>query len=171
MEYSHNSPEPTGVLTDGTQQASDQVEIVESSQMTELAPVITSLRGLMSTNSKATGGQAVTSLLSGITSRLEKDLELCKQRNDNNEIYIKSLNEEMTDLKVDKAVLQEKVETSTSTRHIRNISITIGTAMMTFSPTFFNTEKFYWVGIVSVAIGFVLVIVGWLNIGQKGGKK
>jgi len=170
MTYPEEIPKPIDSGSDGSQSSGGpSPALVESNQLREL-PIAHAIQGIAASNSRAFGGEVASALIAGATSQLASELQCSK----NEILKLQGKNERLTqnisEISVENAVLNERLTASHSTRHLRNFGIAAGTTLVTVSFALFDTEQFKSYGYAAVAIGALLVLAGWFIPVRGGGK-
>jgi hypothetical protein len=156
-------PKPIDSGSDGSQSAgSKSPELVAADPLREL-PIAHTIQGIAASNSRAFGGEVASALIAGVTSQLASELQYSK----NEVVKLQDKNDQLTkqisERNVENAVLNERLTASNATRHLRNFGIAAGTTLVTVSFALFDTVQFQSYGYVAVAIGVLLVMVGWFT--------
>ena len=156
-------PQPQDTGSSGTQQAaSPELSIVERGSPLHGLLITQTVEGLAATRSRSMGGEVAASLLAGSFSQLSFDLQAT--RNELKEVRedLSRKAEEFSDIKTKAAVLQERVTAHERDRHLRNLSIAVGTILIGVGIELFknNFDKF---GLIAGGMGVLLVFLGWFS--------
>ncbi|NKE70628.1 hypothetical protein [Candidatus Manganitrophus noduliformans] len=160
-------PEPTETGSAGTQQPGIEtaVSAAQESPLDGL-PIARAVEGLAATRSRSMGGEVAANLIAGSFSQLSYDLQETKQELRSTRQELERTREELSDYKTKAAVLEERVSTSFKGRHLRNLSITVGTFIIYLGIELYrnNIDKYpYILG----GLGALLVLLGWFS--KEGG--
>lgn len=77
----------------------------------------------------------------------------------------------LSDERIQKAVLSERIDAFRLTRHLKNIGIAVGTLLVGVGVHLVQSDAagaYY--GIASIIVGALLLIVGWISVPKEGGK-
>jgi len=170
MSNPENIPKPKDSGSDGSQvEDNESTELVESNQLSELSLAHT-IKGIAASNTRALGTEVTSALIAGATTQMASELQYSKSENQKLQNKIDVLNEHLSDEKVENAVLKERITSSHQHRHLRNLGIAVGTTMLTVSIPLFDSQQYQTYGYVSLAIGALLVAMGWFSPVRGGGK-
>lgn len=168
MSSQSEVPEPKDSGSDGQQVTAKENEDVPLPQSVG-QPMTDAITGLASSHSRAFGGEVASTLIAGATSQMSVELEqtrgeLAEQRKKNDQ-----LNRELSDERIKRAVLAERISSFRSTRHLKNLGIAVGTLI------FGTGVQLIWsgtheTGIAGVALGTLLLLFSWFSA-PKGGDK
>lgn len=160
-------PKPTDTGSAGTQQAGtgEIVAIAKESPFAGL-PITQRVEGLAATHSRSMGGEVAANLIAGSFSQLSYDLHTTRQELGDVRQELKQTIGELSHAKTRAAVLEERANAAERDRHPRNISITVGMALIAIGIDLYrsNFDKF---GYIIGGFGCLLVILGWVS--RKGG--
>ena len=168
MSVGREAPEPPDSGTDGLQVGVPS-EFVISQTMpvhNQLAHVI---HGLASSNTRAFGGEVSAALIAGATNQIAAELTQTKMDLAQLRTKYESLSSTLSDERIEKAILGERIEAFRSIRHQKNIGISIGTILVGIGIQMIRSEA-TWPGIGAIFIGALLLIVGWITVPKEGGK-
>lgn len=153
-------PEPTDSGADGEQQESKTVTVEVASQTP--FPIVQTVQGLAATKSRAFGNEITSALVAGVTGQLARELEESKTEvralRGANEKLTSALSESSTKT----AVLKERIVAYRANRHLGNVGILIGTALLGGSLQLYQND----LGLLAVLCGIagsILVLFGWFN--------
>lgn len=162
-------PEPIDPGSTGTQiiGTTDIVVIRQESPLHGL-PITDAVAGLTASMSNRMGGVAA-GLLTGSFAQLSLDLQEKKQELRSTSQKLEHTRDELNNYKTKTAVLEERVNANSRNKHLRNLSIFVGTLLITFGFELYrnNIERApYIVG----GLGFILLLFGWLSNGRRAEK-
>ncbi len=154
-------PKPSDSGSDGSQSIPESSsDLVPSSQLQELS-IAHTVQGIASSKSRAFGSEVTSALIAGITSQLSTELQYSKCEAVKLQGKNEQLTQQLSDELVTNAVLNERLKAFHSTKHIRNLGIAVGTALVTTSIILFDTTQFQSYGYAALGIGIVLLLAGW----------
>lgn len=160
-------PKPTDTGSAGTQQVGtgEIVTVAKESPFLGI-PITQRVEGLVATHSRRMGGEVAANLLAGISSQLSHDLQTTRQELNEMRTELKQSLGELSDTKIRAAVLEERANAAERDKHLKNLSITAGTALIGIGIELYrnNFDKF---GYIVGGFGVLLVILGWFS--RKGG--
>lgn len=160
-------PKPTETGSSGTQQAgtSELVTIAEKSPLSGL-PITQRVEGLAATHSRSMGGEVAANLIAGSFSQLSHDLQATRDELNNTRDELRQALNDLSNAKIRVAVLEERSSTAERDRHLKNLSITAGTALIGIGIELYrnNFDKF---GVIVGGLGLLLFLLGWFA--PKGG--
>lgn len=108
------------------------------------------------------GGEVAAGLLAGSFSQLSYDLEATKAELKETREELRRKTDELSDVKTRAAVLQERVTAHGRDRHLRNLSIAVGTIMIGVGIELFR-NNFDKLGYTVGGLGVLLVSLGWFS--------
>lgn len=161
-------PEPKDSGSDGSQIKSQTLGEPSSFQPVG-RPIANAVIGLANANSRAFGGEVASTLIAGVTSQMSVELdqtrqELTEQRKKNEKLAIDLSNE-----KIKSAVYSERLEAFRSTRHLKNVGVSVGTLLVgTGIQLIRSASEAY--GVACLVVGSVLVIISWASTPKVGDK-
>lgn len=160
-------PKPTDTGSAGTQQTGtgEVVAIAKVGPFVGL-PITQRVEGLVATHSKSMGGEVAANLIAGSFGQLSYDLQSTKQELSDSRRELKQVLGELSEAKTRSAVLEERASTAERDKHLKNLSITAGTALIGIGIELYrnNFDKF---GYIVGGFGLLLVVLGWFS--RKGG--
>ena len=163
-------PEPEETGSSGTQ-LTGAAEIVSPEEESPLKglPIAQRVEGLAATRSRSLGGEVAAGLIAGSFAQLSYDLQTTRQELSITREELKRSLEELSDSKIKSAVLQERVNAYKRERHLKNLIITTGTALITFGIQFIriNLDTY---GYILFFLGALLLIFGWFSKSEEGGR-
>ncbi len=167
MKVQTDIPKPEDSGSDGLQTKADAAGALIEPQPVG-RPMAKAITGLAASNSRAFGGEVASALIAGATSQMAVELdqtrhELSEQRQKNDR-----LTSDLTDEKIMSAVLAERIDSFRSSRHLKNIGISVGSLILGLGVQAIRSETFAY-GIAGVAIGIVLLAFSWAAV-PKGGQ-
>jgi hypothetical protein len=153
-------PEETG--SSGTQLiGTGEVFSIAKESPLEGLPIVQAVEGLVATRSRCFGGEVGTTLLAGSFAQLSYDLQTTKRELNNTREELKRTNGELSDYKIRVAVLQERVIAYLRERLLKNLSITIGTALVVIGMGLYRNNLKY--DYIVSGLGALLLIFGWFS--------
>lgn len=161
-------PEPEDSGSDGRQiKADTKNELIPARPL--VLSVASVVAGLAVSNSRAFGGEVAATLIAGATSQMAVELEQAKHDLATLRLKNDTLVDVLTEERIQKAIMIERIDSFRSTRHLKNIGIAIGTLLLSAGFQLIkNGADSY--GLCSIAFGFLLLLAGWLSA-PKGGDK
>lgn len=168
MKEDTKVPEPEDSGSDGTQtQANTSQSLVTSQSL--MYPIAEAITGLASSNSRVFGGEVASTLIAGAASQMATELAQTKQElaklREKNDTLTTDLSEERTQ----KAIYKERIDNYSTTRHLKNIGIAVGTLLIGVGIQLIR-NNFEAYGLASIIVGALLLVVGWISV-PKGGDK
>lgn len=160
-------PSPRDTGTSGTQQESSrEAGAIVAYNPLEGLPMTQVVGGLAATKARSMGGEVAAGLLAGCFNQVSHELDQTKEdlraiRND-----LDRTREDLSSWKQGAAVLQERVRAMTGGRHLKNLSLMSGTALISIGIEFLRNnmnELSYTIG----GLGFLLILFGWLAMGGE----
>lgn len=160
-------PKPTDTGSAGTQQPGTITALVaEPSRPLEGLPIAQRLEGLAAARPRSMGGEIAASLVAGSFTQLSNDLNETRRDLQGTQQELRSSQDALAECQVKAAVLDEKVKANSRERHLRNLSIAIGTALIGFAIelTRHNLDA---VGYVLGGVGVLLLLFGWFSVPKE----
>lgn len=163
-----NIPEPPDSGSNGKQVKADIAEGVVMLQPVgrSMANTIT---GLAATNARAFGSEITSALIAGATSQMSHELDQTRQELRDQRIKNEKLASELSNEKIKRAVLTERIDSFRSSRHLKNVSIAAGSLFFGTGVKLIDSGSTAY-GVAGVAIGTLLIIFSWSSA-PKGGEK
>lgn len=160
-------PKPTDTGSAGTQQigTGEIVPVDKESPFLRL-PITQKVEGLAATHSRSMGGEVAANLIAGSFSQLSHDLQTTRQELNETRTELRQALGELSKSEAKAAVLEERANAAERDKHLKNLSITAGTALIGIGIELYrnNFDKF---GYIVGGFGVLLVIFGWFS--RKGG--
>lgn len=160
-------PKPTDTGSSGTQQVGkDELVAVAKENPFLGLPITQRVEGLAATHSRSMGGEVAANLIAGSFSQLSHDLQTTRQELSETRTELNQTLGELSETKTRAAVLEERANAAERDKHLKNLSITAGTALIGIGIELYrnNFDKF---GYIVGGFGVLLVILGWFS--RKGG--
>lgn len=161
-------PEPEETGSSGTQGVGEIVPTVKESPLKGL-PIAQAFEGLVTTRPKSFGGEVAANLIVGAFHQYGYDLETLRREMENNRKELKQTLIELYEVKTKAAVLQERVNGYKREKHLKNLSITAGTAMIGIGIQFIRSN-FDNYGYIACILGILLLFFGWVSKSEEAGK-
>lgn len=160
-------PSPVDTGASGTQQepAKEMATIVAHSPLEGL-PIARAVEGLAATKARSMGGEVAAGLLAGCFQQISNELEQARADLRSTRGNLELVREDLSTSKQRSAVLQERVRAMASGRHLKNLSLTAGTALVGIAIEFMRNNMKD-LSFVLGGLGFLLILFGWLAIGGE----
>ncbi|MDD2914422.1 MAG: hypothetical protein PHP70_03815 [Gallionella sp.] len=160
-------PIPKESGSDGHQVKADvSGELVQAQPLTHMVQAIT---GLAASNARFFGGEVASTLIAGATSQMSAELAQTKQELGALRQKYEVLSNSFADERIQKAILAERIDSFRSSRHLKNIGISVGTLLLGIGAQLIKID-YVPHGIASIVIGALLVLLSWLSV-PKGADK
>lgn len=156
-------PKPEDTGSDGTQKVAGEVVKATSESPVDGLPIAQRVEGLAATKYRSMGGEVAAGLMAGCFSQLSHELQETKKELKETRNDLSDVRDELSKCKERAAVLSERVQSNVRGRHLRNICITVGTALIGFAVELMR-NKFDKFSYVSGFLGFLLILFGWFSI-------
>lgn len=166
MKKAMHPPNPTDSGSYGNQEETQEYISVEEQRIATMADTIA---GLASTNTRSFGNPATSAMIVSLIAQLEQQLSAEKNRNDCLLDRISELQQEVTALKVQKSILDERLDAFRSVRHINSLAIFVGT-LLVGAGVELSKNNFANYSYIAFAVGGLLLISGWLVTPKGAGK-
>ncbi|MBI2996949.1 MAG: hypothetical protein HYY46_00610 [Deltaproteobacteria bacterium] len=156
-------PKPTDTGSSGTQIVGVHRAIEPQMESPlEGLPIARTVEGLAASQAKKMGGEVVAGLLAGSFSQLSANLEDTKRELRSVREELRETQGKLSDYQIKSAVLKDRVDTLVGSRHLKNLSIAIGTVLIGFGIELFrsNLEN---VAVIPGALGTLLLLLGWFS--------
>lgn len=160
-------PKPVETGSDGTQQAYvTRIGPVEAESPFNGLPIARVVEGLAMTRARSMGGEVAAGLIAGSMTQLSYSYQETKNDLHSANDKLDKLREELSTCKTRAAVLEERVRAHSNTRHLKNISIATGTALIGIGIELYrnNFDKF---SLIVGGLGVLLLFLGWFS--REGG--
>ena len=161
-------PDPNESGSDGLQIRDEENETPLVSQQIG-RPIAKAITGLAASNPRAFGGEAASTLIAGVTLQMAGDLENAREEIANLRGENKQLTSELAEERVKSAVLRERIGSFRSSRHLKNVGVSIGALLVGLGIQFVLGESAE-IGIAGIALGVVLLLASW-NAAPKEAQK
>lgn len=156
-------PKPDETGSAGTQQTGT-AGVVPAEQESPLQglPITQIVEGLAATRSRSMGGEVAANLIAGSFTQLSHNFQETKQELHSTRRELERTREELSGYKIKAAVLQERVSYLFRDRHLKNLSITVGTVLIGLGIEFYrnNLEK---TSYIVTGLGALLIFLGWFS--------
>lgn len=132
-------------------------------------PITQKVEGLAATHSRSMGGEVAANLIAGSFSQLSHDLQTTRLELNECSSQLRQRTSDLSDSRIEVAVLRERLTTSSRDRHLKNFCIFAGTTLIGIGIEFYKSpsEK---AGIISGIFGIGLLIFGWVSSNQRSGE-
>lgn len=153
------NPEDTGSIGSQVSSSSD-VSIIPECYVGTTIPE--RIEGLVAQYPHRLGGEIGAQLIAGCYTQMSKELNKCQENiNTLNRINSEG-KEEISNLKISNAQLNERISANGRNRIIENLSITIGMALLGIAIELYK-NKLNQLSCIITIMGIVLSFVGWLS--------
>jgi hypothetical protein len=133
-------------------------------------PMAKAINGLASTHSRSLGGEVTSALIAGATTQLAWDYQDLKGRHNELSDRFDSQRDELENTRIQEAILKERIRSEGRNKHLRNLSITIGTSLIGMGIILCRGGLDWYSYSAAYGFGLVLLILGWLS-GPKESKE
>jgi len=160
MKHGGDIPEPTESGSTGAQREGS-VEIVPSASESPLVglPITQALEGLAASKSRSLGGELPSALIVASFRERTNDLQIARQDLTRSREEVRTTREQLFEARTRIAVLEERVTAYTRERHLKIVSVAIGTFLLTSGFEAFKQNIPFL--IVFGILGLVLILLGW----------
>lgn len=169
MNNQKQTPEPSDSGSDGSQITGDTPSELIEARPLEGLPMAQAIEGLAASNTRAFGGEVASALIAGATTQLASELQYTKQEVSGLRKENDVLKENLSEANTRKAVLEERINSYRSNRHLRHFGIAVGTTLLGVGFELIRNNLSTY-GYASLAIGALLLVLGW-HSAPKGGDK
>jgi hypothetical protein len=161
-EYQAIIPIPDKSGGSGKQKVGGSSTDFQKANPLEGLPMARTISGLASTHSKSLGGEVTSALIAGATTQLACDYRELKERHDVLSQRFESQRNELEKARTTKAILVERIRSEGRNKHLRNISITIGTSLICTGILLSRSglDEFSY---GAYGFGAVLLLLGWFS--------
>jgi hypothetical protein len=168
MDSEKNIPQPDPSGIEGSQiKENDSISLVETKPFEGLQMAKT-IQGLAISHARSLGGEVTSALIAGATRQIANDYEELKQQYYKLNLKYETQRDKLEEIRIDKAVLSEKISADGRNKNLRNLSITIGTSLFGTGIFLSKTElDLYAYG--AYGFGLLLLLLGWFS-GSKENK-
>ncbi len=161
MADENKIPVPVNSGSDGHQKQSSGVSNLVEKPLEGLV-VVKAIEGLAASHSKSLGGDVSSALIAATTNQLANDYsDLKRNYNSLNEKF-EAQRDDLENTRISNAVLSERIQSDSRNKHLRNLSITIGTSLISTGIYLSRTElDIYAFG--TLVFGALLLLLGWFS--------
>lgn len=159
-------PDPNESGSDGLQVRDEENETPFESQQIG-RPVAEAITGLAASNPRTFGSEGASALIAGVTLQLTVDLELAREEIINLRTENKQLTSELAEERVERAVLKERIGSFRSSRHLKNLGVSIGSLLVGLGIQLVLEESTA-IGFAGIALGAVLLLASWSAAPKEG---
>lgn len=154
-------PKPTDTGSAGTQNAAATDSAAPSALAPfEGLPISRRVEGLAASRPRSMGGEVAAGLIAGSFTQLSQELTDARDDLKTTRSHIRELNDALLECRERAAVLAERVKSFARDRHLRNLCIVVGTALVGLGLDLLrSTLKMP--GWICISSGAVLLIFGW----------
>lgn len=155
-------PEPSDTGVKGVQTLDQSTQsISESPPLSEL-PLARRIEGLASTHARSMGGEVSAALIAGAMNQIAQDHGEIKNELSSCRGLIDTMRSQLSDCRERKAVIEERLRNERNNKHLRNLAITIGTALIGVAIELYSND-FIKESVIVFALGAILLVLGWLT--------
>ena len=160
-------PHPDDTGSAGTQTVATQQTrpSIPDSSVGEM-PIAETMMGLAATKSRSMGGEISATLIAGSFVQLSHDLQKTRQDLQETRQRLSDVQEELSEYKTKAAVLTERIRAHARGRHLKNLSITVGTTLVVIGIELYRNDLVKASLPISI-LGGLLVVFGWLSTGGE----
>lgn len=146
----------------GNQIANDDQSDFQEATPLEGLPMARTINGLASTHSRSLGGEVTSALIAGATTQLACDYRDLKERHINLSDKYEQQRNELEKTRTKNAVLVERIRSDRGNKHLRNLSITIGTSLIGTGLllTRSGLDRY---SFGAYGFGIILLLLGWFS--------
>ncbi|MGZ8947798.1 MAG: hypothetical protein ACXW1W_20520 [Methylococcaceae bacterium] len=127
--------------------------------------IASTIEGLAAANTKAFGGEVAAAVIAAASRQINQDFSEVKRENQRLNDRIEKMRDELETTRTKNAVFAEKIRSEGKNKHLRNLSITVGTALIgigiTLNRTSVNGLDSYSIG--ALVFGVLLLFLGWFS--------
>jgi hypothetical protein len=162
MSETTEIPIPDSSGSAGGQQAASPTDVLDPIEPLAGLPIVNTLHGLATRNSRAFGGDVPAALLNAATRQLGNEYLEMKAENRKLIEKLEKLREDATDLRVEHAVLEERIQSEGKNKHIRNLCITVGVGLVGvgYAQAKVALDAY---AVVAMLVGILLTAIGWFS--------
>lgn len=163
-------PRPTETGSAGTQESASMTLVApEPPRPLDGLPISQRVEGLAASRPRSMGGEVAAGLIAGSFTQLSHELSEARQQLKETQRDLHASQDALAGCRERSAVLDERVRASTRDRHLRNLCIAIGTALIGIAIEFVR-NKLETTGYILGFLGALLLLFGWLST-SKGDQK
>lgn len=162
-------PKPPDTGSDGSQEISKEMQATNFQSPMAGLPIARVVEGLAATRSKSMGGEIAAGLIAGSFTQISHELYETKQELKITRSTLEQKIENLSDYKQRAAVLEERVRSNSNSRHLRNLSIAVGTTLVGIAIEFLRNKMDNF-SYITGALGFLLILLGWLSADKEASK-
>lgn len=163
-------PRPTDTGSAGTQESTPlRTESAELVNPFEGLPILRAVQGLAATRPRGMGGEVAAELIAASFAQISHELSDAKSELRETQTKLHEAQSSLSECRERSAVLTERVASLAGDKHLRNLCIAVGTALIGIGVDLIkgNLDEIGW-GLVIV--GVVLLLFGWIS-SPKGASK
>ena len=169
MDNRNNIPIPDTSGSDGSQIQAQSIPNLITDKPLESLHMVKTIEGLASTHSKALGGEVASALIAGATSQIANDYQEIKRKYNQLEEKFEIQRNKLEEERIKNAILSEKIRSESRNKHLKNLTITIGTSLVGLGIYLSRTSlDRYAFG--AFGFGTLLLFLGWFS-GNKEEKQ
>lgn len=162
-------PIPDRSGSHGRQMPADVSQILREARPLQGLHLATTIEGLASSNTRAFGGDVSAALIGAAARQMASECGDLRNTNQRLHDRIETHRDELETVRIQNAVLSEKISSEGRNKHLRNFSITVGTALIGVGVTLSRAgQDGYSVG--ALVFGALILVLGWMS-GPKEQKK
>jgi hypothetical protein len=124
--------------------------------------MVAAISGLAASRSRGLGGEITAGLLAGAFQQNALEHQDCKQQLKDTRNRLDAAREALANSRTDVAVLAQKLAQASEDRHLRNLLILVGSALIGFAIDSLR-NGFGFAGFVLCVLGALLVILAWFG--------
>ena len=162
MTDDNTIPIPDQSGSRGSQLAADTSQVFVEARPFNGLHIASAIEGLAATNTRAFGGDVASVFIAAATRQIAQDCNDLKADNRRLADRIESLRDELETTRTQNAVLTERIRSEGKNKHLRNLGITVGTALIGFGIALSRvSQDGYSTG--AFVFGVLLLLLGWFS--------
>lgn len=155
-------PTPDRSGSSGSQLPADAMQVFQEARPLHGLHIASAIEGLAATNTKAFGGDVAAAIIAAATRQVAQDCNDLKVDNRRLNDRIESLRDELETTRTQNAVFAEKIRSDGKNKHLRNLSITVGTSLVGIGIALTRAgQDSYSTG--AFVFGILLLLLGWFS--------
>lgn len=158
------TPDTSGVSNKQIKATSD-TELMPSKPLEGLS-IAQTIVGLSVSHTKALGGAVPAALIAGAANQLARDNQDLKTSFEKLSTKYEKQSDELSEIKIENAVLKNTINNDKQNKHLRNFAITIGTSLIG-TGIFLSRSQLDTYSYGAFGIGALLFLLGWFTSSKE----
>lgn len=146
----------------GSQLVADPTVVLTEARPLDGLHLASTVEGIAAKNTKAFGGDVAAALIGAATRQMSQDYSDVKTENRQLHSRLEKMRDDLETTRTKNAVLVERVRSEGKNKHLRNLSITVGTTLVGIGAALSRSGQDSF-SAAAFVFGALLFILGWFS--------